>query len=206
LVTAEQFRQVLRETAAADLYGVVDEYLFTGVPYIFEDNTPAYTRFRRVVARALNVGTADVGIVGSARTGFSLSPGKPFEPFGPSSDVDVLVVSERLFDMSWMEILSAGSRVMTGTERRYIQEHRERHWIYGGWVWPDRITGVLVMGTAWFRAFRDLPRVTGILEHEFGGRVFRTWEHARLYYMRSLLEIQSSLEASSQMKMEESES
>jgi hypothetical protein len=60
----------------------------------------------------LNIGANGIHIVGSAATGYSLSPLKPGRPFrkpgvsGPASDIDVALVNQGLFDHAWETILT----------------------------------------------------------------------------------------------------
>ena len=57
-----------------DIDHLVETYLFSGTPAIFESDAQAYTRFRRTVATGLGIGREDTVVVGSAKVGFSLDP------------------------------------------------------------------------------------------------------------------------------------
>src|SRR5258708_4736981 len=106
-----------REDLSALLSGVsdaefVDRHLLSGRPWIFE-NDAAHDAWRRSVGGSLGVALDDVRIVGSAATGYSLSPLKPGRPFRPwtasavsVSDIDIALVDPRLFSDAWNLIIS----------------------------------------------------------------------------------------------------
>ena len=64
-------------------------------------------RFKEIVSTMLNISFHSVQIVGSAKIGYSLSPRKLLKPFhdedseGKSSDIDIAIVSERLYQQYW---------------------------------------------------------------------------------------------------------
>ncbi len=196
-MTPEDFTTLL--LAARDdetLDALLEEHVFSVVPYIFREDRRAYRRFLSLLSRSLSVDRESIAVVGSAGIGFSLAPQKYPTLIRPDSDVDIVIVSQRWFDISWLEILRSTSRRsrLSDTERKYLDEHKDKNYVFGGWIWPDRITRVLLVGTPWFAAFRDLPRVTGMMDRSFGGRIFRTWDHARQYYRGSLHVIRQNLE------------
>src|SRR5437667_8315008 len=71
--TADQFRQLLDSFPAEVL---ARRYLIGGVPHLFKDDPVKYIALRETIARALDIGHHDVGIVGSARIGLTLSSQK----------------------------------------------------------------------------------------------------------------------------------
>src|SRR6267142_6305739 len=94
-------------SSASSLSQFVESSLFSGIPWIFRDDPTEYPSWRRDCASAGNVSPENVFIVGSAATGFSMSPmkaGRPFRPvsrLGPPSDIDLAIVDEDLFTGSW---------------------------------------------------------------------------------------------------------
>ena len=174
---------------------LVNTALFEGIPPAFENRIESFERLKDTVALGLDVDRESVTVVGSARTGFSLDPERFPTVFRAESDIDVLIVSERLFDESWLDILT--QRYVTPSRlrrmKKYLDEHRNGGYIYRGWIWPDRITSALAIGSAWFDLFRRLPSETGVLEHAFHGRLYRTWDHARHYHSSSLRRLRDML-------------
>ena len=63
--------------------------------------------FKEIVSSYFGISFHSLQIVGSAKTGYSLSPQKVLRPFHdeipgePSSDIDIAVISEKLFLGFW---------------------------------------------------------------------------------------------------------
>src|SRR6266566_5589036 len=106
---------------------VVRLWLTEGTPFAFRGCPAVYEEVRRWLGQRLNVCPKQITLVGSGRIGFSLAPAPDYgRPFGSDSDLDLSIVSERLFS----ELSSAFDRwesdYQTGritprnaTERRY---------------------------------------------------------------------------------------
>lgn len=66
--------------------------------------------FKEIVSSKLNINFHNVQIVGSAKMGYSLSPRKLLRPFHdevsgmPSSDIDIAIISENLYEQFWSEL------------------------------------------------------------------------------------------------------
>lgn len=186
---ANDFKNLLIEAQTDEaIDSLVDSLLFQGVPTIFENRHTAFNRLRAAAAKDLGVNRIDVTVVGSARTGFSLNPERLLGDFNSQSDIDVLIVSDYLFDQSWMDILTRRWTTVrtSGDVIENLNAHRTRGYIYNGWIWPDRIWSALTIGSAWFDLFNRLPRQTDIRNHQFHGRLYRTWDHALHYHRRGL--------------------
>jgi hypothetical protein len=67
----------------------------------------SYHDFRVSVANAINTNPNNVAIIGSAKYGFSMAPGKAMRKFSEESDVDVVIVSQELFETVWTDIRTA---------------------------------------------------------------------------------------------------
>lgn len=98
-------------------------FLLEGTPYVFKDSPMKYIIFREQVADQFQIGSQDVCIVGSAMLGFSPSPHKYGTPFADSSDVDVVIVSDDLFNRGSRELFKELTHVGP-------QLHEFRHLLY----------------------------------------------------------------------------
>lgn len=95
--TAEQFQNLI---SSLDSYRVLAKvFLLEGTPFVFENSPMKYIIFKEQVADRFEIGSQDVCIVGSARLGFSPSPYKYGKSFTDQSDVDVVIISDDLFDI-----------------------------------------------------------------------------------------------------------
>ncbi|MGN6515394.1 MAG: hypothetical protein ACTHLR_06095, partial [Rhizomicrobium sp.] len=106
---AEEFKELLM---ALDNHRILAKvFLLEGTPAVFEKSSMKYVIFREQVADQFGIGSQDVCIVGSAKLGFSPSPHKYGTPFKETSDVDVVVISEPLFDRGSRELFSVLNRL-----------------------------------------------------------------------------------------------
>jgi hypothetical protein len=61
---------------------------------------------RNRVSTEFEIHPSEVFVVGSAKLGFSIAPQKLYRHFCDTSDVDVVVVSPKLFDLLWKKLYS----------------------------------------------------------------------------------------------------
>src|SRR5262245_52716373 len=85
----------------------VEDHLLSRTPWIFGDAASQFLDWRKEVAHAAQVTDRSIYLVGSAATGYSLSPlkaGRPFKFLASGdrpSDIDLAVVSRDLFERAW---------------------------------------------------------------------------------------------------------
>lgn len=197
--SVEEFTHILLRRPLEE---VVREYVFQGVPYVFRNQPAALTLLKQHLHSTLGLSEQDVTIVGSAKIGFSLSPDNFSRAFSDDSDVDVLVVNEKLFDLVWMTILKwhYPRRIenLGGRDAKWARERRQD--LYWGALFPDKIRfeglsfpDVLKplrdTSTAWFNAFRSLSQYSEFVSRDISGRLYRSWDHALLYQMDGLQKI-----------------
>jgi len=195
----DEFRKLLQEKTLDD---ILDEHIFGGVPYVFRSRPTNTDTLYDHLSKRLGVDAKNITIVGSAKVGFSLSPDNFPRRFTASSDIDVLVIDERLFDMVWTTMLkwhyprrTAGLPRADGDWAR----HRRRE-IYWGWFSPEEIKfeglsfpevlkPVRDISTSWFDAFRTLSHFVEFTSRDVNGRLYRSWDHARLYHLDGLRQV-----------------
>ena len=77
-------------------------WLSEGIPHAFRKCPAVYDSVRCWLSACLrdhSVHAKDIGIVGSARLGASFVPAKLGKPFSSASDLDLFIVSKRLFEV-----------------------------------------------------------------------------------------------------------
>jgi hypothetical protein len=200
LPTPEEFRELL---LAQSLEQTVQEQFFEGEVYAFRNERRAlevlYDHFRR----ELELEPEQLRIVGSGKIGFSVSPADFPRRFSSASDIDIAIANQALYDQVWYGILAG----QYPRRRRLLDpERRSTASLYWGWIAPDRIrfdvvtmppalTPVHRFSARWFNAFRSLSRYRLFSRREVSGRLYRTWEHARLYHADGLRQLAEVLEA-----------
>jgi len=80
---------------------VFRKYLLDGPAFALDSH--ASFRIREAVCDQFDVEFTDVAIVGSGKLGFSIKPTRRYGAFNDDSDIDIAVVSTRLFERVWKE-------------------------------------------------------------------------------------------------------
>jgi hypothetical protein len=203
-MTAEEFRNLVNTRTDRQLLGpcLHDE----DPPYVCEPDPDSWGGFREAIVTALKISASDIRVIGSARLGFSLTPGKNLRRFGDKSDVDVLIVNADLFDNLWLALLAAAYPRLPASERLGGWLQRRRNEVYTGWISPEDVSldksifgskavPVLDFRTRWFTALRAAAQLPARRFEGISGRLYRTWQHAELYHLQSLGELRRSLAA-----------
>src|SRR5690606_3802231 len=99
-------------------------------------------------------------LIGSAAVGLSLNPDKNFKEFNEESDIDVAVVSDHYFDISWHHLRNLGPRRhrLSTKEKLALQDHRERL-IYWGTIATDKIIQILPFGASWMKSIDEMRKI-----------------------------------------------
>lgn len=189
----DRLKKYLRSRSTEDL---VDR-LVSDVPWFFRRNSDAYEDWRQALAQDMPYSPSDVHIVGSAATGFSLSPEKPGRLFkeanhpGGPSDFDVAVVCPSLFVETWELIVAYDRLRKLGVS--FNSRALTRRNVYWGHISPKTIP----RGTTPSRLLRTIsaigsrhPRTKG---HPVSIRIYRQRGDLRGYHVSSLNVLRANL-------------
>jgi hypothetical protein len=114
---------------------LVERFLASETVAAFQ--TPdAYGVFRNRIALELPF-TESVYLVGSGNWGYSLNPDKGFKPFDTASDIDVAIVTPRLFEETWhliREVHRSSWYLLDNLQRQRLLRNGQN--IYSGFVSP----------------------------------------------------------------------
>jgi hypothetical protein len=206
--TVEEFTELLLAQPANALDAVVQEYVFEGVPYVFRNKPQSLRVLLDHLSSNLGITLGNAAVVGSAKVGFSLDPDNFPRQFSDDSDIDVIVVDHLLFDEIWATMLKWNypRRIsgLSGVDRDWAAQRRKD--VYWGWFRPDaiRFDGLTLphvlrplrdIGTRWFNTFRSLSRYPEFIHRDVHGRLYRSWDHARLYHADGLRQIKDFLQS-----------
>jgi hypothetical protein len=188
--TPDQFKEILR--GASTLDKVVQNYLFSGVPFAFVGNESDYANLIAHVTAGLALREGDMTLVGSGRIGFSLSPvpGEFGRAFGDESDLDLVIVSAELFDVAWLELIGRVPRYykLPALVKQWHADH-VRH-VYYGRIWPAKLNGVLSCSPRWSSVLSSAGvQHPSLAARDINGLLYRTWEHALAYHAYGLRQI-----------------
>lgn len=196
-------------------------FLLEGTPYVFAKSPMKYVVFREQVADQFGIGSQDVCIVGSAKLGFSPSPHKYGASFKDTSDVDVVIISEPLFDRGSRELFgvlnkldppvhelrpflsSAGRGSTTSPPVVQLGDWKDVKGAIRNFVFQNFNPGLLPPDHALRREiFEYIGSTAGlflalepqVFVSKIRGRVFRNWKAAEDYYANTLREAKRAFE------------
>ena len=154
--------------------------------------------FKEIVSSALEINFHSLQMVGSAKTGYSLSPNKIFRPFHcevgeeESSDIDIAIVSSRLYGEYWYKL-------------------RHQKQVYYDTVYYNRLATSIYKG---FINEKDLLKINGVKNdweskvqplnirlqdrlgfvHPVTYRIYRSWEDLEDYQIYSIKKAKKMME------------
>ena len=193
---------------------VVNEYIFSGqpyggIPFAFRRRPGTMRVLADHVRQSLNIPAAEITVIGSGKVGFSLSPDNYSRPFRKLSDLDVMIVDERLFDEAWHCLIRWNyprRDEMPYTDYRWARQRHEE--VFWGWIVPTKIKFEAVvhlpeilkplrdLKDRWFGAFQSLSRrfdYPELTARRTTGRLYRTRKHALMYHVDVLARIRDNL-------------
>jgi predicted nucleotidyltransferase len=131
-----------------------------------------YFQLRTLVASTFGVHPNDVLIVGSAKLGFSIKPKKRYELFSESSDLDVVIISEKFFDLIWQDLHRYHE---TGGYWERFDEFCS--YLFEGWIRPDMLPpdSQFVFAKDWWKFFNHISRSRAFSVSRVRGAIYKNW-------------------------------
>jgi hypothetical protein len=79
---------------------LVRHFIVNNIPFTFRDRPILYEQITQYLADKLQISPNEIKLIGSAKTGFSISPPPDYgRTFGQHSDLDFSIVNEELFNI-----------------------------------------------------------------------------------------------------------
>lgn len=192
----ENFKFRLREE---DLENIVDTLILEGDALHFTNQQIAHVA--AVLSRqfAIEVSTANLRIIGSAKIGFSLHPKKTpdgtlpaFRSFRPDSDIDIAITSEKLFEIIWDELSTHANNTLSMP----WNSGKLGDYMIHGWIRPDYFPKHTRLRRCddWWDIFRMLSVDDRLGRRTIRGALYFSHEHLRRYQLRGLTQCKSRLE------------
>lgn len=200
-MTVEELMGVLDAQTESEF---VDRQLLGRRPWIFGDDEP-FDAWRALVSQVLGIMPDNIRIVGSAATGYSLSPLKPGRPFRESStlgdapsDIDIALIDPGLFMAAWNEIVRRDrTHSLRGTDDTRDKIRLDiYHGLIGQQVLPRNTEPARMLLTAISTAGRSPP----LRAYRIRSRLYRRMEDLRAYHVNSLRQLRVRLAGESRVR------
>lgn len=154
--------------------------------------------FKEIVSSHLQISFHSLQIVGSAKTGYSLSPKKILTPFHdenpgvPSSDIDIAIISDRLFQQFWSEL-----RDIRGLWNKQPYFTHLTSSIFRGYINEKDLTAIPGPDKEWESLVRPinvkLQDSLGFV-HPITYRLYRSWDDLQDYQIGGIAKVKRVLE------------
>lgn len=152
---------------------------------------------KEIVSRNLKIGFHSLQIVGSAKTGFSLSPTHILKPFHDaaadtkSSDIDIAVISDRLYTF-WWKILRETSNAYFVSSYQQVTSS-----VFRGFINEKDIMNISTIRQKWNEQISPINKTLQDelqFVHPISYRIYRSWEDLEEYQLKSITTAQTKLE------------
>lgn len=170
---------------------VFNQFLMNEDVYILreryqESAASIYHEIKVIISDELDVPVKNVAIVGSAKTGYSLTPGRNYAPFTETSDLDLVIVSENLFRDLWESYLRYVNS-STGSPYSTVAKNVFRHFIS---IKAEEVQGSqLDYFSHWISRVDKLRQAFQLkykLPSEINYRVYDDWKYVEQYHVSGL--------------------
>jgi len=168
----EAFKTILKGHENEEV--VVQKYIVHGTPYIFKEDEDKYFDLKREIAANFSEHYNNIHMIGSAKLGFSIAPTKLWKPFTIESDIDIVIVSTKLFENLWRNVHEFNIGLTDRKKDEDIRFKRFLYYFFKGWIRPDLFPFEYPVKTEWFEFFKSISykkygpqKITGALYHSF---------------------------------------
>jgi hypothetical protein len=96
--TKEELKEFLVNSKDLDIECFIQQWLSEGPPHAFKGDPFLFENFRIKLAKQLMINAKEITMIGSARLGYSLKPKYYGREFSSTSDLDLAIISDKLFN------------------------------------------------------------------------------------------------------------
>jgi hypothetical protein len=175
------------EITNTDISFMTSKWIIEKVPFIFSDNLEHYIKWKEILASKIGVDSKAIVLTGSASVGFSLNPDNNLRAFTENSDIDVAIISQHYFDISWHFLRNIGTNRYSYSRKQItaIDDHRSRL-IYWGTIATDKIIQILPFGEKWITSLNEMAKVEPTKDRVINIRIYKDFEALRAYHLNNL--------------------
>jgi predicted nucleotidyltransferase len=160
-----------------------------GDSYILDQDQ--HFELKAEVAEHFEIHPSEVLVVGSGKMGFSIARGKRYRPFCDESDIDVAIISDRLFDKIWEQVFEYWAEA-----GYWHQEDAFKKYLFRGWVRPDKLppSDRFEIRRDWWEFFRELTRREAYGPYKVAAGLYKSWHFFEAYQSICVKECRQDLE------------
>ena len=178
---------------------IIQRYLCHGSSPIIDDDK-LFT-IKHEISCMFKIHPNEVILTGSGKLGFSLAPGKTFKEFNDSSDIDIAIISSRLFEQFWKELLEFNVNITSRSRSKKEQEkfYSFINYLFKGWIRPDLFPFNYEKNHKWFEFFNELTsKIYEYGEHKITAGIYKDFFTFELYNEKNINRIRNEIKGNIQ--------
>ena len=147
-------------------------------------------KLKAILNSKIGVAFHNVLMVGSGKIGCSLSPNKNFRNFNEDSDIDIAIVSLKLFYELW-------GKIRTASANEHIPHYTNiASSVFRGFINEKDFIGIDLARQYWNSKIADLNRCINEdvnIYHTINYRIYRSWEDLEDYHIKGINTLKSKI-------------
>lgn len=187
MISKDDFITKLKDTSI-DNQEIVQRYITHGSSFAFNEDDDKYFKLKKLIAVNFSLNPEHVIMVGSAKLGFSIAPSKLWKAFGDESDIDMVIISEVVFDEFWIDLYDFNLDLTDRTQEEQKRFDKFLNYFFKGWLRPDLFPFFYNKKDEWFDFFRSIS-YGEFGERKITGAIFRNFYFYENYHIRNLKNI-----------------
>jgi hypothetical protein len=166
---------------------VVSHWITERIPYPFNNDHDLYIQWKHTLSDLLHIDPSSIIITGSGAFGVSLNPYKNYKLFDINSDIDIAVISDYFFDVSWRYLRNMGSDIhrLPPAAKQSVNDHVNKY-IYWGTITTDRILNYLPFGSEWSKSLEKMSNIKPTKDRVLNARIYKDFDSFRAYQVYNL--------------------
>lgn len=187
----DQFIAELTESSSSY---VASKWILDRVPFVFKEDSEVFIKWKEKLSQKIGVDSKAIVFTGSSGCGFSLNPSKNFKDFNDDSDIDIAIISQHFFEVSWhyLRNLKIQRYRLTPKQKASIDDHVTRL-IYWGTIATDKILSLLPFGKSWIQALTEIGNEPPFESRIVNIRIYRDFESLRAYQINNIEKLRDKL-------------
>lgn len=184
------FKRDLKNNDFSEEY-IIRKYLCNGSSPVLDDDI--MFQIKHKISEKFKIHPNEVIITGSGKLGFSIAHDKKYKPFNDDSDIDVAIISERLFNDFWLELLNFNINLTSRTLKENENYNKFKDYFFKGWIRPDLFPFNYQNKNIWFSFFSDLTNeLYSYGEHKVAAGIFKNFKAFEIYNIQNIKNLRRS--------------
>lgn len=166
---------------------IVRKFLCFGIPHVFEGKDFEYFELKDIIAKHFGIHPNEVLIVGSGKLGFSIAPQKLWKPFDINSDIDIAIISPKIFEKYWTILRDIDIDTLPRNVKQDEDYQEFLLYLFKGWLRPDKFNSKHKISNEWFKFFKSLKSIVSEnKEHDVNAGIYKNFDAFEYYHCKNI--------------------